>query len=288
MDVSDIRIFMAVARLGSVSKAANELGYVQSNITARIRSIEQEIGRPLFHRHRRGMTLNVEGRKLLTYGDKLLKLMNEINHAFQDENDPSGTLKIGLVEGVPGLPDLLSVFHRNFKKVDLSIVSGVSEDLIEEVLEWKLDGALVAGPVHVPYIDQIPLFEDEIVLVCGTSREESRQIQSVEELLHLPFLVFKEGCRFRAGLQKWAYAEGIAPLKKMEFGTLETILGTVIAGLGVTLLSRTPMKKLEKEGLVRLFQIPEEYRHVSFVYIRRSDAYLGEAERRFINTVSKQ
>ncbi|UVI33639.1 LysR family transcriptional regulator [Paenibacillus spongiae] len=287
MNIGDIRIFMAVVEHGSVSRAAEELGYVQSNVTARIRSLEQEIGRPLFHRHRRGMTLNVEGRKLVTYGEQLLRLMNEMNKAFQDGDDPAGLLRIGLVETVVGLPDILSAYHRRYKQVDLNLAIGVSGRLIEDVLEWKLDGAFVAGPVDAPILDQVPVFEEELVLVCGTVREEAHAARSGRELLDLPMLVFNQGCGYRARLQRWVQSEGLAPMKIMEFGTLETIIGTVVAGLGVTVLSRASVEKLEREGLVRLFDIPEPYRHVSFIYIRRSDAYLGEAERKFIQTISE-
>ncbi|MCQ6557441.1 LysR family transcriptional regulator [Paenibacillus mendelii] len=287
MNIGDIRIFMAVVEQGSVSRAAEQLGYVQSNVTARIRSLEQEIGRPLFHRHRRGMTLNVEGRKLVTYGQQLMRLMSEMNKAFQDEDDPAGSLRIGLVETVVGLPDILSAYYRQYKQVELSIVTDVSGRLMEDVLDWKLDGAFIAGPVDVPILEQVPVFEEELVLVCGTIREESHTVQTGRELLGLPMLVFNQGCGYRARLQRWALEEGLPPLKIMEFGTLETIIGTVVAGLGVTLVSRASVEKLEREGSVRLFAIPEPYRHISFIYIRRSDAYLGEAERKFIQLISE-
>ncbi|MGZ9583470.1 LysR family transcriptional regulator [Paenibacillus marinisediminis] len=287
MDFSDIHIFMSVAEHGSVSRAAEELGYVQSNVTARIRSLEQEIGHPLFHRHRRGMTLNAEGRKLMMYGDQMMKLMNEMRKAFQNENDPAGQLLIGSVETVVDLPDILSLFHRRNTKVDLSLLTGVTEKLTEDVLGWKLDGAFVTGPVVTPQIDQVPVFEEELVLVCGTNREESLRARSGEELLHLPLLVFPKGCGYRAKLQLWMQAERIAPHKVMEFGTLETILGTVVAGLGITLVPRAAVDKLEREGAVRLFPIPKPYQAVSVVYIRRIDAYMGEAERKFLQTIAE-
>lgn len=287
MDYSDIRIFMAVAEYGSVSRAAEKLGYVQSNVTARIRSLEKQIGHPLFHRHRRGMTLNPEGRKLLDYGEQMMKLMNEMRKAFEDENDPAGSLLIGSVETVVGLPEILSLYYRQNAKVELSLVTGVTEKLAEEVIAWKLDGAFVSGSTLMPQLEQIPVFEEELVLVCGTNREEAQVVESGIELLHLPLLVFPEGCGYRAKLQQWAHSERIEALRVLEFGTLETILGTVVAGLGITLVPRAAVDKLEREGLVRLFSIPKPYRNVSVVYIRRVDAYLGEAERKFIQVIQE-
>ncbi|MFP3663605.1 LysR family transcriptional regulator [Priestia sp. SIMBA_032] len=289
MEVEDIRIFMAVAEYGSVSLAADKLGYVQPNVTARIRSLERKIGHPLFHRHRRGMTLNVEGRKLLTYGEQMMRLMDEIHKAFQDERNLVGSLCIGLVETVVGFPEIISSYHNKYKNVDISLESGVSTQLIEKVLKFQLDGAFVAEPVNVSMLDQIPAFDEEIVLVCSANANENgkKQIQSARELLHLPFILFNEGCQYRERLQQWLKEEQIVSPKIMEFATLETIMGTVVSGLGVTLIARSLAERYEREGLVQLFSIPEPYRNLRIVYIRRSDSYLGVTEREFIKTISE-
>lgn len=283
VEIQDIKIFMAVAKLGGVSSAAEHLGYVQSNVTTRIRAIEKELGCPLFNRHWRGMTLNAEGYKFLIFGEKIVKLMDELNDAFQDEDDPSGILRIGLVETISDFPKILSSFHKKYKKIELSILSGVSKDLIQEVLNGRLDGAFVAGPVEVPHIEEIPVFEEEVVLVCSKVAEEFQNIQSTNELLQQPLLLFKEGCAYRSRIYQWAYASGTKPGKIMEFGTLETIMGTLVSGLGVSLLSRKSVEKLEREGLVQLFTVPYDFQFIKFVYIRRSDAYMGLAEQKFID-----
>lgn len=288
MDVSDIHIFMAVVEHGSVSRAAEEMGYVQSNVTARIRLLEQEIGHPLFHRHRRGMMLNAEGRKLLYYAERMTQLMNEMRKAFQDTDDPAGSLLIGSVETVVGLPDILSLFYQKYSKVDLSLVTGVTEKLTEEVLEYRLDGAFVSGPVTAANVEQHPVFDEELVLVCGRGVMEGQmRADHVRELLHRPLLVFRKGCGYRAKLEEWLQQEGISPTKVMEFGTLETIIGTVVAGLGITVVPRAAISKLEEEGALRVFRIPRPFNKVSVVYIRRGDAYLGEAERRFMETIEE-
>ncbi|MGC9933541.1 LysR family transcriptional regulator [Priestia aryabhattai] len=287
MEVEDIRIFMAVVEYGSVSLAADKLGYVQPNVTARIRSLERKIGHPLFHRHRRGMTLNVEGRKLLTYGEQMMRLMDEIQKAFQDESNLVGSLCIGLVETVVGFPEIISSYHNKYKNVDISLESGVSTQLIEKVLKFQLDGAFVAEPVNVSMLDQIPAFDEEIVLVCSANANENgkKQIQSARELLHLPFILFNEGCQYRERLQQWLKEEQIVSPKIMEFATLETIMGTVVSGLGVTLIARSLAERYEREGLVQLFSIPEPYRNLRIVYVRRSDSYLGVTEREFIKII---
>ncbi|MGG4395742.1 LysR family transcriptional regulator [Paenibacillus thiaminolyticus] len=287
MEVSDLHIFLAVVEHGSVSRAAEEMGYVQSNVTARIRLMEQEIGYPLFHRHRRGMTLNAEGRKLLHYAERMALLMAEMKKAFQDPDDPAGSLLIGSIETVVGLPDILSLFYRNHPKVDISLVTGVTEKLTEEVLDYNLDGAFVSGPVSAANIETIPVFEEELVLVCGPDAWEDKPGKPLpfRELLHLPLLVFRRGCGYRAQLERWLQQEGIQPTKVMEFGTLETIIGTVAAGLGITVVPRAAVKKQEADGSLRVCPIPAPFNKVSVVYIRRGDSYLGSVERRFIEAI---
>ncbi|UHA72277.1 LysR family transcriptional regulator [Paenibacillus sp. 481] len=288
MELSDIHIFLSVVEHGSVSRAAEQLGYVQSNVTARIRTLEQELGHPLFHRHRRGMILNAEGRKLLTYAERMSALMSEMHKAFQHPDDPVGSLLIGSVETVVGLPDILSKFHREYSKVDLSLVTGVTEKLTEEVLEHKLDGAFVTGPVLSLHVEQYPVFEEELVLVSGNFAEQEVEDAKpdVSDLLQQPLLVFRTGCGYRAKLQQWLQVERISPSRIMEFGTLETIIGTVAAGLGITVVPRSAVKKLEAEGMLRVYAVPAPFRHISVVYIRRADTYLSEVERKFLETIA--
>lgn len=93
MELRDLQIFQSVADQGSVSSAAKELNYVQSNVTTRIKQLENELKTPLFYRHKRGMTLTAEGRKMLVYVNKILQDVEELKQVFLDSETPSGILK---------------------------------------------------------------------------------------------------------------------------------------------------------------------------------------------------
>src|SRR5690606_13269233 len=127
MELKDLEIFQLVAEKGTISEVAKQLNYVQSNITMRIQKLEQELNTPLFNRHRRGMTLTPEGKKLLSYSQKILLLTDEMKKAVQNDEEPSGKLDIGTVETVIHLPKILSSFIKRYKHVDLSIFTGVTE-----------------------------------------------------------------------------------------------------------------------------------------------------------------
>lgn len=147
MELRDLQIFQSVADQGSVSSAAKELNYVQSNVTARIKQLENELKTPLFYRHKRGMTLTAEGRKMLVYVNKILQDVDELKQVFLDSETPSGILKIGTVETVSTLPTILSSYYKSYPNVDLSLQAGLTEELIREVLDHQLDGAFISGPI---------------------------------------------------------------------------------------------------------------------------------------------
>ncbi|AMA71494.1 MULTISPECIES: LysR family transcriptional regulator [Aneurinibacillus] len=279
MEIRDLRIFQAVAQHGSISKAAKELNYVQSNVTARIQQLEIKLQTPLFYRHSRGMTLNSEGKRLLSYVEKILAMMDEMVESFQDKDNPRGTLEIGSVETVVKLPVILSAYHHKYSQVDLSLITGVTSHLIREVINGKLDGAFVTGPVEHPHIIQEQVFEEELVLVANA------RSSSLDDIKTKPLLVFGPGCGYRARLRRWLESEGIVPGKEMEFGTLETILGSVVSGLGITLIPKMTVKHLEAEGEVRCYAIPKEYSIVSTVFVYRSGSHMTNALAKFIETI---
>ncbi|USG67155.1 LysR substrate-binding domain-containing protein [Brevibacillus ruminantium] len=281
MEISDLRIFQAVAECGSVSKAAKTLSYVQSNVTARIQQLELKLDTELFYRHRKGMTLTADGKKLLAYSQKILAMMEEVECAFQNDEDPSGPLLVGSVETVSCLPSILSLYHKKYPRVDLSLMSGVTEHLIQDVLQYELDGAFVSGPVQHPEIVQELLIEEELVLIAKAEGGP----QTLEECSSRPLLVFRSGCGYRARLVQWLKSRGVEPTKIMELGTLETILAMVASGLGVTLVPRATISRLEHEGSIRLFSIPADYATVSTVFIYRRDSHTTGAMKRFLETL---
>src|SRR5437868_6655477 len=110
MELSDIQTFAAVARTGGITRAAEELNTVQSNVTQRIEALEAEIGTPLFERHSRGMALTGAGKRLLPYAQRMAALSHEAVLAARDDGEPKGPIAIGSMETTAAvrLPPLLA------------------------------------------------------------------------------------------------------------------------------------------------------------------------------------
>jgi len=279
LEFNDLKIFQSVATHGSVSKAALELNYVQSNVTARIKLLEKELQTPLFYRHKRGMILNTEGKRLLEHSREILSRMEEMKLAFQDKANPSGVLKIGIVETVIALPDILSSYHIKYPNVELSLKAGVTDLLLQKVIDMKLDGAFVTGPIRHPLLEQAEVIQEKLVLVT------KGDTFSMEDITTKPLLLYNKGCGYRGRLESWMKVEGIVPKQIMEFGTFGTIIGSVAAGIGITIIPESSVTDLVANGTVFCHDLPEPYREITTIFIRRKDSYLTSTLECFIDEI---
>src|SRR6201996_1325644 len=192
MDADDLRIVDAVARIGSMNRAAAELNMVQSNVTARIRLLEEELGVQLFVRHSRGVVPSEAGMRLLSYGEQIRVLFQQAITAVKEDGTPKGKLRIGTLETTAGLrlPALVAQYAQEYPKVELAIVTGTTTSLMNQVVERELDGAFVAGPIQHEELIEEPLFLEELVLVSPLSVRSLVDLTKVE---NLKAIVLQEG-----------------------------------------------------------------------------------------------
>lgn len=281
MEFKDLKIFQMVAQKGTITEAAQTLNYVQSNITSRIQKLEKKLNTRLFNRYNRGMTLTPEGKKLLVYSEKILALTNEMEKVVQSKTEPSGQLDIASVESVINLPVILSAYNDKYKNVDLSLFTGVTEQLQDDVLNHHLDGAFVTETDLHPELVVHDVYQEELVIISDKTNT------SLEQLKGESILCFSEGCGYRKRLQAWYKDQGITPKKVMELGTLETILRSVVMGLGITFVPKSSVSHLEEKSLIQIHYLPETYSHINTVFIRRKDAYLTLTLEKFIETIEQ-
>src|SRR5580698_3792538 len=271
MDADDLRIVDAVARIGSMNKAAAELNMVQSNVTARIRLLEEELGVQLFVRHSRGVAPSEAGLRLLAYVEQIRALFQEAITAVKEDGSPKGKLRIGMLETTAGLrlPALVAQYAQEYPRVELAIVTGTTASLIHQVAEHELDGAFVAGPVRHQELTEEPLFLEDLVLVSALSVRNFDDLAKVE---NLKAIVFREGCSYRQRLGSILDGQGIHYLV-MEFASLDAIITCVSAGIGVTLLPKTLVDRLWTDHSVTVHELPADQAQIETVFVRRHDRY---------------
>lgn len=283
VELQSLKIFKTVAEIGSISRAAHELNMSQSNVTTKIQQLETDLKTTLFIRHNRGITLTGKGKSLIAYAEKILQLVEESEKAMMDDGHPSGSLVIGSMETTAAvrLPAILAHYHDTYSDVDLTLITGPTEQHVQGVLQYHLDGAFVAGPIDHPEIQQEVIVEEELVLVTSPKHQPIRTIKDIQSRT---LLVFRSGCSYRLKLEQYFQHEGMLPSKIMEFGTLEAILGCVSAGLGVSLLPRSIVgKKVEAKELC-IHEVPEAFSKVNTVFIHRKDTLLTSAFEKFKET----
>lgn len=281
MDAADLRIFEAVARLGGMNRAATELHTVQSNVTARVRQLEDELGAPLFHRSSRGVALTGAGRRLLPYAVRVQHLLEDARRAVGDDGRPRGPLQIGSLETTAAmrLSPVLTAYVAAYPEVDLVLTTGTTGELVEHVLARRLEGAFVCGPIRHGELTEEPIFREELVLVTA------RGLRSLDDLVrrgHLKIVVLRAGCSYRERLEALLATRGAVGVRRLEFGTIEGILGCVAAGLGVTLLPRGILAAAWRPGRVAVQTLPAAEARVDTVFIRRRDAFVSSALAAFL------
>lgn len=280
MDVADLKAFEAVARHGSMNRAAVELHTVQSSVTARIRSLEREVGVALFQRHVRGVSMTPAGQRMLPYAARIAKLVADARVAAMDDGPPRGSLVLGTMETAAALrlSPIVSNFARMYPQVRLSLTTGTSRSLAVDVAECRLDGAFIAGPLDHPELHSETIFREELVLVTPRS---IFSLESLTSIPHLKTIVFRVGCSYRHQLDALLLERGIL-VTALEFGSLDAIIACVAAGIGITLLPRGVVAVAAQQDIVAIHEISPEKAGVETLFIRRHDAYISSAMRAFV------
>ncbi|CAL78232.1 putative transcriptional regulatory protein, LysR family [Bradyrhizobium sp. ORS 278] len=290
MELSDLQTFAAVARTGGITRAAEVLNTVQSNVTQRIKALEAEIGTPLFDRHSRGMTLTGAGQRLLPYADRMAALSREAVLAARDDGEPRGPLMIGSMETTAAvrLPMRLADFHRRFPAVALSLRTAPTSDLVAGVLDGTLDGAFVAGPIDHPELSGIVAFEEELVLVTARRFESLSSLRAATAASGPTALVFRTGCTYRQRLEQVFNDFGWPAASRIELGTLDGMIGCVAAGMGVALLPRAVATRHEMSGSIGLHALDPTHAQVKTLFIHRRAARRSSALSAFIAGLSRR
>lgn len=163
LDLDSLQIFKTVVDYGGITNAAAQLNRVQSNITTRVKNLEERLGVTLFHRQSGKLIPSDEGMLLHQYAEKLLRLSTEAETALK-RGSLQGTLRIGTLESTAAarLPPMLSSYHERFPDVQIELVSGSSDSLIAQVHRGEIEAAFVSDPYTTAGLDSQEAFIEEL------------------------------------------------------------------------------------------------------------------------------
>jgi DNA-binding transcriptional LysR family regulator len=248
MDLSDLRIFKAVAEEGGVIRAARRIGRVPSNVTTRIKQLEESVGVQLFFRDKRGMVLSSHGRALLGYADRLLQLADEARASFAGAG-LDGVLKLGSLESTAAsrLPALLAAFHEAHPDVRVELTTGTNDALTAAVAARRLDAAFVVDRPAARELAAIDMYAERLVLIsaCGHA-----PIEGARSVQHETLIVFPNGCAYRRRLERWLGHRAIANRRVLELASYHAIVACVAAGAGIALVPEAVLGTVHADSVV--------------------------------------
>jgi DNA-binding transcriptional LysR family regulator len=268
--------FLEVARRGSVSRAAEALFVTQPTLTARLHSLERGLGTPLFVRTPHGMRLTDAGRAWAPYAERALRALVDGRDVLEQVRSASaGHLMIGAAPAVSTyiLPGLLEKFVAAHPRVEVSVRTGHSENIVDLVLRDEVQIGLGRAIRH-PDLELRPFHTEELVLVCAPDHRFSRRRSvAMEEVAGEKLIMFDLTSSYYEITQAAFLSVGVKLRGLMELDSIEAAKKMVERGLGVALLPRTALAR-EVDGktlrLVRMKDAPPMYQ--SIVAYRRLDA----------------
>lgn len=283
LTLRQLRYFESLARLGHFGRAADDCAVTQPALSMQIRELEDSLGLPLVERGARQVRLTGFGEAFLARAQGILRAVDELDDLARVARDRlSGRLALGVIPTVAPylLPGLIARMGAAFPALDLQLRETVTPRLITELLDARLDAAIVALPVSEPALAEVPLFSERFVLVRPAA-DAGRPVPGPEGLRAMRLLLLEEGHCFRD--QALSFCERGAPSglghptlprprEVLDGSSLGTLVQMVGAGIGVTLVPEmaVPVETRSAPVSVAQFQDPAPMRTIGMVWRRTS------------------
>lgn len=287
MNTSDLILFIAAAEYGSLTKAAAVHNTVQSNVSARIKSLEDELNIILFIRSTRHIELTPEGARFLKLAKEITIAINDFKSSVAGKNAlPQALIKIGCIQTTAALraPEIFREFSREYPDIEFKLKTGTTAGLIKEVLSFKLDGAFVSGAISHPDLDVCPVIEEEL---CIVSAATFPGLEKVNGSKPVKLVIFNKGCTYRELLISVLTHLNIKEMKFVEIDTLEGIINTVESGIGITLLPFELIDKHYSYRNLKMSAVPYHFPKVPTVFVKRKDFPMSEGYSLFFESIIK-
>ncbi|RYZ53608.1 MULTISPECIES: LysR family transcriptional regulator [Pedobacter] len=282
MNLNDLKIFEAVANYGSFTKAAEAMYTVQSNVTARIKSLEEEFDAALFSRSSRKVELTQAGETLMLYSKKLNHLIEEAKQSIGKDDVVKGQIKIGALETMIALkgPELVNSLANRFPHVHMDFKSDTKENLLNEVLNYRLDAAFIPAPLDLPQLEQFKIKTEEIIAVVPFT---CKSLQDLLKQIPLKAIVFDQGCVFRSRLDSWLVSKGISRYHKTEMNSIEGVINFIESGIGFSFLPKEIISTFYSSRNIRTFTLPKELSIMTTILAYRKDIPISPALNAFLS-----
>ena len=245
----ELEVFAAIARHGSVSRAAHAVALTQSAASQALAKLERALGRPLFDRCGRKLVLGEHGRLLWPRAQALLDAAGQLQDLLAGGQL---SLRLGASTTIAGyvLAPLLAALRAAHPQARVRLMAGNTAEVVAAVAALELDFGLIEGACHHPDLDVSDWREDELILIAPPGHPIARRRASRAQLAQAPWLLREPGSGTREVVERWLRAHVGAVRVDMELGNSEAIRRAVSAGLGLSCLSRHVVAEALAAGTV--------------------------------------
>ncbi|MBN8187166.1 LysR family transcriptional regulator [Salipiger thiooxidans] len=259
LSMKHLRYFEALARVGHFGRAAEDCAISQPALSMQIRELEDIIGAPLVERGARQIRLTTLGEDFATRAREILRAVDDLGDLARASLGPlAGRLRIGVIPTVAPylLPAVITALTDRYPGLDLRPREAVTGTLIRDLLDARLDTAIVALPISEPSLEEVPLFDEEFVLVRAA--QDARKPVPRPDMLHeMRLLLLEEGHCFRDQALSYCKLSPSVSRDLMEGSSLSTLVQMVGAGIGITLIPEMALPIETRSAQVSLARLPE-------------------------------
>ena len=275
MEIGQLEAFLNVVQYQNFSRAAEAMGLTQPSLSARILSLEREIGEPLFHRMGRGTRLTDAGRTLLPYVNRSLDSLKDARDALDASHRASlGKLSIGSARAICAyvLPGILDTFHGSHPGIDVAIKTGRSSEVLRMLLADEVQVGLARTIVH-PEIEAHHLYDEHVVLVTHPAHPFAQAGEaSIYDVANEPLILYDRESSYFVLINRVVREAGIVPNVKMDLDSIDATKRMIERGLGISFLPLNSMHQELELGMLATVPIKEGYDVVlpTSVMVRRT------------------
>jgi LysR family hydrogen peroxide-inducible transcriptional activator len=268
--IKQLRYCDALARHGHFGRAASACAISQPALSMQIKELEDSLGAVLFERGPRHVQLTIFGEEFTTRARNILRSVDELGDLARASQDRLvGRLRLGVIPTIAPylLPTLIGRLSCTDIGLDLHVRETLTPKLIRELVDGRLDAAIVALPVSEPSLTEVALFEENFLLV-RPREDEGKPVPSPELLCEMRLLLLEEGHCFRDQALSFCNIQSALPREGLDGSSLATLVQIVGAGIGVTLIPEMAVAVETRSAPVSVvrFDSPQPSRTIGMIW----------------------
>ena len=289
MELKHLLSYATVVRLGSFSRAAEELFIAQPTISLHVRQLEEELQTQLLFRTTKSLEVTEKGREVYEYALSILQLKDRITEKCLDSSRKIVRLGASTIPSAYLLPEVLPAYVKRHPATYFTIEQGDSRSVIEKVAEGVIDIGLVGMKPASPDLVAEPFCEDTVVVITPVREPfltmKETGAATLEKLFAEPVILREEGSGSLKAADAFLAAAGYSESDlhvAARTNDPEAIKNLVAQGLGVSLISSRAAENYSRENRLLVFSFPEVSGRRLFYVATKKPAVLPECAKDFL------